>query len=59
MVRLTQPLLCSPGLSTPNILQKASQQVSLEMHALFRFPQAIALGGKTRWKIQVPTNKRH
>lgn len=59
IVRLIQPLLCSPGSSIPKVLLEASQQVSLEIHGLFRFPQAIALGGKTRWKIQVPTNKRH
>lgn len=33
------------GPGRPNILQKASQQVSLDVCALFRFPQAIALSG--------------
>lgn len=34
------------GLGRPNALQKASQQVSLDVCALFRLPQAIGLSGQ-------------
>lgn len=49
-VCLHNPFFVLRGLGRPDALQKASQQVSWDVCALFRLPHAIALSGQPRSK---------